>query len=78
MLRLMKSSLRNLTDELVSIRCFGSGFSSWLYKLTLAYVVSFLFKGSLNMTEEELEIILSHLMDSEVIWINFIKKQSKD
>lgn len=30
------------------------------------------------MTEEELEIILSHLMDSEEIWINLIKKQSKD
>ena len=30
------------------------------------------------MTEDELEIILSHLMDSEDIWINFIKKQSKD
>ena len=30
------------------------------------------------MTEEELEIVLSHLMDSEEIWINFIKKQSKD
>ena len=65
MLRLMKSSLRSLTDELESIRCFGSIFSSWLDKRTLAYVVSFLFKGSLNMTEEELEIILSHLMDEQ-------------
>ena len=30
------------------------------------------------MTEDELEIILSHLMDSEDIWINLIKKQSRD
>ena len=30
------------------------------------------------MTEDELEIILSHLMDSEDIWINLIKNQSRD